>query len=44
MGGTGLGLAITKSLVQLMGGDIQVKSQKNQGATFLFRLPCKIYL
>lgn len=44
MGGTGLGLAITKSLVQLMGGDIQVQSQKNQGATFLFRLPCKIYL
>ncbi|MDL2218206.1 response regulator [Christensenellaceae bacterium OttesenSCG-928-M15] len=35
-GGTGLGLAICKSLTELMGGDISVKSEQGQGATFLF--------
>lgn len=32
--GTGLGLAITKQLVTLMGGHIQVDSQKNCGSSF----------
>ncbi|MDX5592411.1 ATP-binding protein [Pseudovibrio sp. SPO723] len=37
--GTGLGLAITKSLVELLGGQITVTSQKDVGTTFVVELP-----
>jgi signal transduction histidine kinase/ActR/RegA family two-component response regulator len=40
-GGTGLGLAITRSLLQLMGGDITARSQIGQGACFEATIPVR---
>lgn len=37
--GTGLGLAITKNIIDLHGGEITVKSKKDEGTTFTIFLP-----
>jgi CheY-like chemotaxis protein/HPt (histidine-containing phosphotransfer) domain-containing protein len=41
-GGTGLGLSITRNLVQLMNGELQVKSEPDKGTTFSFTVPFTI--
>ncbi len=40
-GSTGLGMPITKSLVELMNGNIEVKSKKNEGTTFIVTITLK---
>lgn len=37
-GGTGLGLTISSQFVELMGGDLELESAKDQGTTFFFSL------
>ena len=40
--GTGLGLALAKKIAQLMGGDIEVRSEYNVGSCFTARINQRI--
>lgn len=40
--GTGLGMAITKTIIELMGGNIQVNSRKGEGSEFIVTLDFKL--
>jgi len=37
--GTGLGLALTKRFVELLGGEVRVKSEVGKGSTFTIAIP-----
>ena len=40
--GSGLGMAICKNIIDLMGGDIAVSSQKDRGTEFVIHLPLRL--
>ena len=40
-GGTGLGLTISRDLAQLLGGNISIQSEREQGSQFILSIPAK---
>jgi signal transduction histidine kinase len=40
-GGTGLGLVISKNLIEMMGGEISMSSEKGRGSSFAFTIRCR---
>ena len=41
-GGTGLGLSITRAFIELMGGEVDVRSEQGHGSTFIIRVPVEM--
>jgi signal transduction histidine kinase/ligand-binding sensor domain-containing protein/CheY-like chemotaxis protein/HPt (histidine-containing phosphotransfer) domain-containing protein len=41
-GGTGLGLAISRQYIDMMGGEINIKSQANEGTSITVSLPLRV--
>jgi len=39
--GTGLGLSITARIVEEHGGNLELRSREDEGATFVITLPCR---
>lgn len=40
--GTGLGMAITKNIVDMMGGTIELKTEKDKGSEFIIRIEMRV--
>lgn len=40
--GSGIGLSLTKSIIQMIGGEITAKSQQGRGSEFIIKLPAKL--
>lgn len=41
-GGTGLGVTISKNIVELLGGELKLKTELNKGSEFYFEIPIEV--